>query len=64
MKKRILNYNVLWTYGDKESYINNGLHVKDIYKAHLWIHDGVIEKNHTNISEDRLPHICSISSSG
>lgn len=61
MKKRVLNYNVLWTHGDKESISRNRHHIKDIYKAHLWVHNGEIEKNHTTLEEDRLPHICNLS---
>lgn len=62
MKKRILDYRVLWTENTtKIKLLRNRLHAKDIYNTHIWVHNGVIEKNHTPIEEERLPHICNLS---
>lgn len=41
IKENISKYNVLITNGDKKK-----VSVKDVFNAHLWIHDNIINKNH------------------
>jgi len=66
MKETIDGKNVLWTnepigeHPDSSMdypYLKNRHWVKEIYNAHIWVHNGTIKKNHTHFDEDKLQEI-------
>jgi hypothetical protein len=66
MKETIDGKNILWTnipLGEHPNsstdipYLKNRYWLKEIYNAHIWIHNGVIKKNHTDFTEDKLQEI-------
>ena len=69
MKETIDGKNVLWTnepigeHSDTTTsdmdypYIKNRHWVKEIYNAHIWVHNGTLRKNHTHFTEEKLQEI-------
>ena len=55
--KEYKGYNLLETKGDINLIKRNRKYTKELYDAHLWIHNGIVEKNHTNLSKEEIENI-------